>query len=466
MATILDNVRTFFNGKSEQVPPPESTPPITSASPESVAMNHVAPVAANDDAEFSLTVAASDALTRLLRSQTLMRFGHEKPALYPVEKVELINGFGHGGSFIARIDEANAVEHGQNVTLQVTLNKPANDYDIVALKNALPTLLEAIPTFKGKLKAKEAHVTPPTYADVAKELEAVLATKPHGLTAASHDVVKQFFDAHRGESDRQNFWNNSVSASHHEGVVSVTINACELPKDKDAVVSTDATIVDYFKAHQAQVMQDFKERMLKLKVDGVTAETLAHLDMHVAAQGWNIEAKFGTKPVKHTDEAGKELTGEAYAKAMGETALAKIDTKVIEKAFTESLLHVNMHELNPVMVHILDGPMLGHYLKTRFAGDAEMTAFLDRHDIFKNEADTQAEKAKAVQDHKIVLGDASVGKTPDGKADQVSVDFELPPKMKLQEVLAAIVAAKAQMSIDLQRTANENKVGAEVARVA
>ena len=455
MVAFFDSIAGMFTGKREEPPAPLDMQAPVTPSVDAAAVN-TAPLAANDEvADFSLTGASGEVLKRLLQSVPVTRLGHEKPTIYPVEKAELSSGM----NAVCMIGDETQPVHGECVELNVTLAHPAMDYDTLALKNALPALLNAIPALRGRIKAKEAHVKPLTYADVEKEFDALLASKPSAFTSAEQTVVKQFFEANKGHGDDVNYNWDGEEVKHNEGKVNVRIKAKELPGDKDAVLSSDQQIVQFFTAHHDQILAHIKAKVLKLGV--LKPEELAHLDMHVAATGWNIEVKFGTKPAKDVDEAGVKLKGEEYAKHMSETPLAKIDTKVIGKIFTESLIESNK-ELQPIMARILSGPMLAEILHKRLPNDPAVAAFIAKHDMFKNEVDKNDEVVKAVENHMVVVDEARIGKTTDGKQDQVSVSFELPVGMTLQQLMTGIANSKAQMGVDFTRSAaaNDAQIGA------
>ena len=448
--TILGAVKEVFTGKpAEQTAPDGVTAAVEAALPAAIApmthpepANDIEPVAAVQ--AFSLTGRAHEILKTTLSALKVTKLGTVEPQPYPVAGVELVQrGFGgrHHGIMIGGSDE---VQHGEPASLEVTLSAPANDHDVVALKNALPSLLETIPALAGKLKVKEAHITAPSYADVEAEFEKLAAEHPDAIAPQKQAAIKQFFEAHKGQEDRPAYWGN-IRAMHHEGIVSIHIDGEEPSQaaGHEPKVSSDALQVDSLTAKQALIMDDFKARIEALKVEGVTAETLKDLDVHIAAQGWNIELKMGTKPTKLTDDEGKPLTGHAYAKAMGETPLDKIDTDMLQKLFVESLLAVNKETLDPNLAKLFDGPMWGHYLREQSPGNAAIAAFLDKHDLFKDQAQVKAEEKKDAAEHKIVLEEARIGRTFDEKTDKIMLDFELPPGMTLQQVLAGIVSPPA-----------------------
>lgn len=453
MAGLFESIQQFFGGSQ-----PEATVHPAMAVPASAAL----PDAANDThPEFSLTLSAQNVLTTLLRGNSVKRIGHNAAHPYPAAEVEFTSNGIAGGEYIG-LDEASPTPKGEAVTMTVKLNRPATDFNEQQLKNALPVLLNAIPMLHGKIIAKAAQALPPTYKDAGKELSILLSKNPGKLSQDEIGVLGQFFEAHQAESDKAGGrWSSAISSNHFEGKVNVGINARELPGDKDATVSSDETIVNFFKAHQEMILSKVKEKALALTDKNgapvLQPSDLNTLDMHATASGWSINLQLGTKAQTDVDANGTKLTAEQLAKNMTETPLAKIDTKQLDRIVTEALLESQLDQgqkLDPIMARIMDAPMLAGILRKKMPGNPEIEAFLAKHEMFMTPEQEKA-KAEAVSKNNLIeLPEAVLipGKSLDGKTNgELTIRFNLPEGVTLQDLLKNIYENRAQMAQNMRQ---------------
>jgi hypothetical protein len=408
--------------------------------------------------EFSLTDAASQVLGAQLSKQTVIRHGFkgEEPASFPVAGVTLKSSGSHPSHMMSLSGENNDIVKGDSVTLAVKLNRPATDYTLESLNKALHAVLSGVPALAGKIEAP-AVVKPQNLADVWQELKPLLAAHPKAFSEKERAMIAAYFEANKGTDANARSWGETIDASHNEGKVTIRIEAHEMPQDKNAVVSSDAALVEYFNQHHDQLLAKVKEKAVALGV--VTAEDLAQLNMHIEATGWNIQADFGTKPASDIDPVTQQkLTPVELAKKMTETPLAKIDTKKLGAIFTQALLE-SSHELPPMLPRILDGHLLAGILKQRLAHEPKVEALIVGHDMFKNREEVQAAETARANSGKIKLEAAYASETSTGQSE-LSLSFDLPAGMNMTQLLDSITGAKAQRTVEMHTTSMAHAVRA------
>lgn len=431
----------FLTGKSETTFVPNDVPPMQAVMGGGV---EDAPQEA-----FSLTDTAQRVIGAGLSKQMVVRHGFngEEKATFPVAGVKI--SAGHGREDFVLYDERQMLK-GDTVRMSIRLSKPVTDYHLDSFNQAIGKVLASIPTLQGKVDMKAMH-KPQHYADIWQELQSVLAAHPHVFSEKERAMIAQFFDANKGKLDQGEEWRGAVRAEHSEGKVSFDIKANELPADKNATISSDAEVVGYFKEHHDALLAKMKEHVLSLKKpDGaplLTAEQLAHLDLHVQATGWGIIAEFGTKSATDVDPlTNQKLTDAELAKKMTETPLANVDTKELEALFTQSLLECSK-ELPPLLPRIMDGHMLADILRKRTHDAADVKAFIAKHDMFKNETQIKAEKEENNAKGIVQLQPVIVTQASDEMTDELSLDFSLPQGMDMEQFLSSIVGRKSQHAL-------------------
>lgn len=460
---VLSNISNFLGLSQPQVVLPDAADlAITGQAGAAGFAGQVGPSDAAPAGERSITQLAMAELHKDLMRQPVTRYGNAS-ARFPIGGIE-ISADSMGGGYVARDEEKRP--HGERIRVAVKLSQPITDYEKATLETALRnTLGTKVPAFAGKLIGKPANDETPSYQDVGKVLVALLeARKARGekdlFEAGELAVIENFFEAHCAKKDRADSeWDQAIEASHHDNKVVIRINASELPSDANAEpkISSDAVITEFFEKHREAIMGKFKQKAVALGI--VSEADLQHLDMHVGCNGWNIAIHFANKPEPLIDPVTqKPYAGDEYVNKMGATPLAKIDTKELGKIFTDTLLETSMD--SPIMARIMDAHMFAQTLRARAGNDNQITQFLNQHDMFKSPEEVTKEEERALAEHKIMLDRPDYSKSRDGVSDEMRLDFELPPGMKLNEVLEGIVSAQGTHAARVQaEAANDNAVG-------
>ena len=422
----------------------------------------------------SMTHRAYAYLLEKLKGQTVTLNG-QPDTPFPVESLRLSSDSRYSGRAYVRDSEAS-IPQGDPVSLVIRLSGPETDADDPAsLQAAVVQMLNTeVPALKGKVIAAPANDQ--TYGEVIDTLKALIATKKKAdgttlMSDAELAVLETWKQAHIAQKDVANSeYDQAIRANHWNEKLAAEINAKPLANDNDPnnKVSSDSLITEFFdEARQKFILDKVKEKVLAANV-GLTADDLKDLHMYIAPTGWRIEAQFGTKPTSDIDPLTKEkLKPAQYAAKMTETKLTKIDTNQFAKMFQEALIE-SQNEINPIMARIMDPQMLEEILRKRAGNDPELEAFFAKHPMFKSPEEATAEKKAAAAAHQVIIEQPICQRTHDDQAEEMRFEFNLPPGMKLREVLKGIADQAPVSHVGRVQTAaaNENDAAAAIGRVA
>jgi hypothetical protein len=332
---FFSDLKEVFSGPQQPpavfVPPARVQPHAQPVDPAVVANDN----ATNDNAPApNLVDLANDALKRAFARTTIKNRVTGSDVAMPVASVEL-TAYNNGPILVGSGTTESA-------TLKIHLKEPTGGFDFHSVNLALRQVLNHIPLLKGKIEF--APEKQPTYAEAWNIIAPVL--QKHGVDDHTVRILKQHFSVHPDEE--MNKWNwDKILVSHDSGKVQVKImpepNRAE---DAKKIASSDQQIVDFINGHKTQILEHIKAKVLALAPlpEGVSAETLTGLDFKVATEGkdkWDqsIKVEFGDGP------------------ELKETALAKINTDLLDKFFTDALVHVG-GKLPEFFSNVADGAMV------------------------------------------------------------------------------------------------------------
>ncbi len=335
--------------------------------------------------------------------------------------------------------ELTASEHGQvsyasrirgatdSAELKIRLSEAAGGFDFHSVNLALRQVLNHIPLLKGKLGFEPEKQ--PTFREAWQIIAPVL--QKHGVDEHTVESLKKHFSVHPEMS--MNRWNwDKIKVTHDAGKVQAKImpepNRAE---DANKIASTDQQIVDFVNAHKTQILDHMKAKVLALSPlpEGVTAESLAGLDLKVTMEAKDryeqgIQVEFGNGP------------------EMKETALAKINTELLDKFFTDALVHAG-GKLPEFFSNVADGAMVADIIRQKTNNDPALENILKADHFLSDEA--KAERAEILEKAGARMVNAAQEQGGEHTRD-IIMTLPLPKGVTLPQLRADIVNAKHQLT--------------------
>jgi hypothetical protein len=373
MGFFSDLKEVFFGPQQPPavfVPPARVQPHAQPVDPAVVANDN----AMNDNAPApSLVKLANERLKHAFMKTKIKNMVTGADVAMPIESVELTaDASDNNGQIFVRSGTT------ESAVLKIHLKEPTGDFDFHSVNLALRQVLNHIPLLKGKIEF--APEKQPTYAEAWDIIAPVL--QKHGVDDHTVRILKQHFSVHPDEE--MNKWNwDKILVSHDAGKVQVKI-VPQPDKSENAkkIASSDQQIVDFINGHKAQILDHIKAKVLALAPlpEGVSAETLTGLDFKVATEGKNkwdqsIKVEFGDGP------------------ELKETALAKINTDLLDTFFTEALVHAG-GKLPEFFSDVADGPMVADMLREKTNNDPALHNILTAEHFLSMEVKEKRAEAR------------------------------------------------------------------------
>lgn len=356
------------------------------------------------------------------------------PAIRWLKAVDFDEPKAQGDDTVIHLGSA---EPNKIAKLKLTLGMPAGNYDIDSISNVVHAALANIPGLKGHVKpAPDAKDGGKTMGDIWKELEPVLR-QSHKFSAAETKLLQEYFTDHAKVSLNWGGWDR-IEVSNADKKVQVRINSEEPKGDKKPVLSNDQSIVDFMTTNKAAILKHFKAKLLALKDDKgqsvLTESELAQLDFTA-----EIKTNEGGWPASlPVIEFGNLVEGK-----LGETAIHRINTDVLDKAFTETLLACQGH-LPDILPRIADSTMVGEMLRSHIGASPALEKALD-HNAFKSPDKLAAENEKLEKNNVTILPNLEVITGDKDNPHQLQMTFELPKGLDLPTLRVAILENQQQI---------------------
>ncbi|MFO0110443.1 MAG: hypothetical protein ACK52W_07930 [Alphaproteobacteria bacterium] len=392
-------------------------PPATAAAPvdpASVANDNAAPT--------NLVELANDVLKRAFTKTHVKNLATGKDVPMPVAAVELtVYAPDKNGPILAGSSAADSS------TLKIRLKEPTGGFDFHSVNLALRQVLNHIPLLKGKLGFEPEKQ--PTYGEAWQIIAPVL--QKHGVDEHTVESLKKHFSVHPERSMDQWNW-DKIKVTHDAGKVQVKImpepNRAE---DAKKIASTDQQIVDFVNTHKTQILEHIKAKVLALSPlpEGVTAESLAGLDCKVTMEAkdrWEqgIKVEFGDGP------------------ELKETALAKINTELLDKFFTEALVHVG-GKLPEFFSDVADGVMVADIIREKTKNDPALKNILTADHFLSEEMKAKRAEILEKAGARMVNAAQELGGE---HSNDIIMTLPLPKGVTLPQLRADIVNAQHQLT--------------------
>jgi hypothetical protein len=385
---------------------------------------------------------ANNALLNTLARMQVQHALENKTSLFPVKAVTLTGPKPDGGTYVSRMGGVD----GQSVRLTVTLNTPFGNLDPDAANNAIHAMLESIPVMKDRLIfAKDIAEQAVDHAAIWNQLQPLL-TQSGKFSAAELKMFSDYFERTKDRKAEAPEW-SPATVRHVEDKVQVNLSAFKSNDDKSAT-APEAAIVDCFTHHKNEVLAKLREKVATLKI--LSEAELAALDFIATTPkegfGNSTMIEFGSKPTPPET-------------ALGKTALAKIDSAVMQEIFTASMLEARS-ELPSIFPLVANGEMVAKAIRARVTDNPALHKALD-HEMFLSEKD-QAAKFEA----QLKKGTVEVPNAVEGDdSNLLTLNFQLPHGVTLTQVRESIVRGCQESVLPLAaQPAPINRV-AEVAPV-
>lgn len=449
MGMIADMLNKITGSATPEMPtPPVMMPPIAPAIPMAPAPAAPPAMVANDiaqqppaDVPFDLVGTANkvfgNGLSKYLVKKRMINqvTGQESMVQVgmPVASVSI------GGP---KFDESRVVFVGGNadahdsVTLTVNLRDEVGNYDITSLNHAIQEVLGKTAVLKGKVEfEKDLAEQKLDHGDVWKELKPMLEVSGK-FTPQELGLLTEYFETHRSSSANNPDWSH-YEIQHTDGKVQVHIRPAVVEGDAKEATSGEARTVEYFNTHKDAILTKMRDKISALNV--LTPEELASLDLNAAI----MKADWGDQP---TIEFGSKAT--APATAMGQTALAKIDTDKIAACFKSAFIESGEQEPGKpgvpwVFGRIADGDMVRELIYARLGHtpDPKIVASLS-HPMFNSSAEQKTHTDDLAKKDIMHLGNV----IENSKPHELKLTFDLPHGTDITALRESIVRSARDLA--------------------